>query len=317
MGPGRPTYPAPGGPRHGRPFRLPGDDLQRVRGGPPRRPAGALPRRCSGCRRRPVQPERVAGRTRCLNCGRPVRVHGHRGRLPGRCADCARARARSRRAPVTATLESMTPADWAALDPGEGWSPPGRREPGSGGRTRRPGTPGQPPAAGWPRGPGDSCLPRVHPAGPRGPGDSAGGRPGLRLRAPYGGRPWRGRGHHRAVGYTHRDAERRRLWGSVGEPSARTRPPPEDPRDRCRAQEGLTSSGPRYMPGTPVATCLRAGRVRCGTASSDRSVCSSRASIGQRIPPRRERLAPARPVLNTRVSARAGVGCWGPAAHAG
>ena len=41
MGPGRPTYPAPGGPRHGRPPCPRGDHLQRVRGGPPRRPAGA------------------------------------------------------------------------------------------------------------------------------------------------------------------------------------------------------------------------------------------------------------------------------------
>ena len=88
---------------------------------------GPLPRRCPGCRRRLVLPERVAGQTRCLDCGRPVRVHGHRGRLPARCGDCARARARSRRAPVIVPMENLTPADWAALDPGEGWRPAGSR----------------------------------------------------------------------------------------------------------------------------------------------------------------------------------------------
>jgi hypothetical protein len=88
---------------------------------------GPLPRRCPGCRRRPVQPERVAGRTRCLDCGRPVRVHGRRGRLPARCEACAGARVRWRRASVIVPMDSLTPADWAALDPGEGWRPAGSR----------------------------------------------------------------------------------------------------------------------------------------------------------------------------------------------
>ena len=86
---------------------------------------GPLPRRCPGCQRRPVLPDRTAGSTACRECGRLVPVRCRRGRLPGRCAACARARARSRRAPVTTTLESLTPADWAALDPGEGWRPAG------------------------------------------------------------------------------------------------------------------------------------------------------------------------------------------------
>ena len=81
---------------------------------------GPLPRRCPGCRRRPVLPERTAGSTACRECGRSVRVRGHRGCWPGRCGDCARARVRARRAPVIVPMENLTPADWAALDPGEG-----------------------------------------------------------------------------------------------------------------------------------------------------------------------------------------------------
>ena len=81
---------------------------------------GPLPRRCPGCRRRPVLPERTAGSTACRECGRSVPVRGHRGRLPGRCEACAGARARWRRASVIVPMDSLTPADWAAQDPGEG-----------------------------------------------------------------------------------------------------------------------------------------------------------------------------------------------------
>jgi hypothetical protein len=82
---------------------------------------GPLRRRCPGCRQPPVLPEQTAGRIRY--------------------ADCTRARSRSRRAPVTATLESLTPADWAALDPGGRGGRSGRREVGPAGRTRGPGSP--------------------------------------------------------------------------------------------------------------------------------------------------------------------------------
>ena len=187
MGPGRPTYPAPGGPRHDRPFRLPGYHLPGVRGGPPRRPAGAAS---------PTLP-RLPAEAGPPGAGR--REHG----LPGRAVGLVRVQATGGGCPAGART-APGPGPLAAR-PGHrphgqpdagglGGAGPGggveaRRvagEPGPAGRTRGPGSPWTASSRWRPRAPGGSCLPRVHPAGPPGPRGQcgradrlAGRRPGV------------------------------------------------------------------------------------------------------------------------------------------
>ena len=61
---------------------------------------GPMPERCQQCRawrRRPVLPQRVAGKTTCSTCGAEVPVLGRRGRLPKYCPPCRREAGNARR----------------------------------------------------------------------------------------------------------------------------------------------------------------------------------------------------------------------------
>jgi hypothetical protein len=76
---------------------------------------GPLPTRCRQCRawrRRPILPERLAGKTTCSRCGATVPVTGRRGRLPQFCRVCRgeSANAKRRNGPPISGL--LTPEDW-------------------------------------------------------------------------------------------------------------------------------------------------------------------------------------------------------------
>jgi len=76
---------------------------------------GPLPTRCRQCRarrRRPILPERLAGKTTCSRCGATVPVTGRRGRLPQFCRACRGEAANEKRRNGPPISGLLTPEDW-------------------------------------------------------------------------------------------------------------------------------------------------------------------------------------------------------------
>ncbi|MGE0229555.1 MAG: hypothetical protein AB7U23_13715 [Dehalococcoidia bacterium] len=81
---------------------------------------GPMPERCRQCRawrRRPIRPERLAGKTNCSTCGAEVPVLGRRGQLPKYCRPCRREVANAKRRVGPPIMGLITVEDWAPYLP--------------------------------------------------------------------------------------------------------------------------------------------------------------------------------------------------------